>query len=80
MASENLDGEYGELEQSLLRQKRESVIHDIANYARVLKRRELLSQKFISGKVGVELAGYEAGRSADRRPSSRRGGRLRKSL
>ena|ERR1700676_533795 len=38
----------------------------------MLKRRKALTQKFVSGQWGVELAGYEAGREADRRSPARR--------
>ncbi len=38
----------------------------------MLGRRKELTQKFVSGEWGVELAGYEAGREADRRKSAER--------
>ncbi len=34
--------------------------------ALLLKRREKISQKFLSGSWGVELDGFEAGQAADR--------------
>ncbi len=38
----------------------------------MLKRRKALTQKFVSGEWGVELADYEATREADRRSAARR--------
>jgi len=43
----------------------------------MLKRRKALTQKFVSGEWGVELAGYEAGREADRRSAAQREGAWR---
>ena len=40
--------------------------------ALMLKRREQLAQKFITGECGVELSGYEAGRAADRKVAAQR--------
>lgn len=38
----------------------------------MLQRRREATQKFVSGEWGVELAGYEAGREAERRKSTER--------
>src|SRR5437879_1817398 len=38
----------------------------------MLKRRKALTQKFVSGKWGVDLAGYEAAREIDRRSAAKR--------
>ena len=38
----------------------------------MLQRRRETTQKFVSGEWGVELAGFEAGREADRRESAER--------
>ena len=38
----------------------------------MLKRRKELTQKFITGEWGLELAGYEAAREADRRSAAER--------
>jgi hypothetical protein len=38
----------------------------------LLQRRKELTQKFVSGEWGVELAGYEAGREADRGKAAER--------
>lgn len=38
----------------------------------MLKRRKALTQKFVAGQWGVELAGYESAREADRRTAARR--------
>jgi hypothetical protein len=38
----------------------------------MLQRRRELTQKFISGEWGVELNGYEEGRSVDRRKATER--------
>jgi hypothetical protein len=39
--------------------------------ALMLRRREKLTQKFISGQWGAAFAGYEAARAAERRKESR---------
>jgi hypothetical protein len=41
--------------------------------ALMMKRREEIANKFISGEWGVELAGFEAGRAADREAARQRG-------
>jgi hypothetical protein len=38
----------------------------------MLKRRKALTRKFVTGEWGVELAGYEAAREADRRAAAKR--------
>jgi len=43
----------------------------------MLKRRAELTRKFISGEWGTELAGFEAGRAADRREARERDARWR---
>ena len=40
--------------------------------ALMLKRREKLTRKFISGQWSVEFTGYEAARAAERRKEARR--------
>jgi hypothetical protein len=45
--------------------------------ALMLKRREKLAQKFISGEWGTQLAGFEKGRAQDRRASRKRAGAWR---
>ena len=42
-----------------------------------MKRREEIAAKFISGKWGVEAAGFEAGRAADRKAAKARGAKWR---
>jgi hypothetical protein len=44
----------------------------------MLKRRREISRKFVSGEWGLELAGFEAGRAADRASARERAGRWRK--
>ncbi len=39
---------------------------------KILKRRKTITRKFISGEWGVELAGIEASRTADRQKESQR--------
>jgi hypothetical protein len=46
--------------------KKGPAISRMINDALMMKRREKLAQKFISGEWGVELAGFEGGRAADR--------------
>ena len=38
----------------------------------MLKRRKALTQKFVAGEWGVELAGYDAATEADRRAAAKR--------
>jgi len=45
----------------------------------MIKRREKLAQKFISGEWGVELAAFEGGQSVDRQASEKQDRRWRKS-
>jgi hypothetical protein len=40
--------------------------------ALMLKRREEISEKFITGKWGTKLTGFEAGRTADRKAAAKR--------
>jgi hypothetical protein len=47
--------------------------------ALMLKKREEIAQKFISGKFGVELSGFEEGRVADRKTAKQRDRRWRRS-
>ena len=41
--------------------------------ALMMKRREEIAQKFISGELRVQLSGFEEGRAADRKASKKRG-------
>ena len=43
----------------------------------MLRRRREIAKKFISGEWGVELAGFEAGRAAERRTARERAERWR---
>jgi hypothetical protein len=45
--------------------KKGPAIRKLVASALMLKRREMLAQKFISGDWGVELKGFEAGQAAD---------------
>jgi len=45
--------------------------------ALMMKRREEIAGKFVAGKWGVELAGFEAARAADRKASRDRAGKWR---
>jgi len=54
--------------------KKGPAIRKMVADALMMKRREVLSQKFISGEWGVELAAFEAGQSKDAR-SSKKGDR-----
>ena len=47
--------------------KKGPAIRKLLSDALMLKRRALLSEKFISGEWGVELATFEAAQAADRR-------------
>ena len=52
--------------------KKGPAIRKMVTDALMLKRREKLAQKFISGEWGVELAGYESGEAENRRAGERR--------
>jgi hypothetical protein len=45
--------------------KKGPAIRKLLTNALMLKRREMLAQKFIDGDWGVELKGFEAGQAAD---------------
>jgi len=45
--------------------------------ALMMKRREEIARKFIGGKWGVELTGFEARRAADRKAAKKRGSKWR---
>jgi hypothetical protein len=50
--------------------KKGPAVRKLVADALMLKRREELAQKFISGEWGVELKGFEAARDADKRVES----------
>jgi hypothetical protein len=50
--------------------KKGPAIRKLVAGALMLKRREMLAQKFISGEWGVELQGVEAARGADEQADS----------
>jgi hypothetical protein len=52
--------------------KKGPAIRKMVTDALMLKRRERLAEKFISGECGVELAGFEAGQAAERKAGNRR--------
>jgi hypothetical protein len=52
--------------------KKGPAIRKMVTDALMMKRREMLSQKFISGEWGVDLATFEQGKSQDRRASKKR--------
>jgi hypothetical protein len=45
--------------------------------ALMMKRREEIAGQFISGKIGVKLTGFEAGRALDRKTAKERGRKWR---
>ena len=53
--------------------KKGPAIRKLVTDTLMFKRRERLAEKFISGEWGVELATYEAGKSADLRDEAQRG-------
>jgi hypothetical protein len=53
--------------------KKGPAIRKMVTDALMMKRREMLSQKFISGEWGVELAAFEEGKSRDRQADKKRG-------
>jgi len=52
--------------------KKGPAIRKIVADALMMKRREMIAQKFISGEWGVELATFEAGQAKDRQTSEKR--------
>jgi len=52
--------------------KKGPAIRKMVTDALMMKRREALAQKFISGKWGVELAGFESGQVKDRQAEEKR--------
>jgi hypothetical protein len=58
--------------------KKGPAIRKLVADALMLKRRDELAQKFISGEWGVELNGFDAGKAADREADERAGKRWRK--
>jgi hypothetical protein len=52
--------------------KKGPAIRKLVADALMMKRREILSQKFISGEWGVNLATFEAGQSKDIRANEKR--------
>ena len=58
--------------------KKGPAIRKLVVDALMLKRREDIAGKFISGKWGTELAGFEEARSADRATAAKRDARWRK--
>jgi hypothetical protein len=55
--------------------KKGPAIRKLVVDALMMKRREEIAGKFISGEWGVELAGFEAGRAADRKAARQRDAR-----
>jgi hypothetical protein len=51
--------------------KKGPAIRKLVNDALLMKRREALAERFISGKWGVELASFEAGKAVDQQKDKR---------
>jgi hypothetical protein len=58
--------------------KKGPAIRKMVQDALMLKRREKLAQKFISGEWGVDLAAFEGGQSVDRQADEKQDRRWRK--
>lgn len=60
--------------------KKGPAIRKMVTEALMMKHREEIAGKFMAGKWGVSLEGFEAGRAADRRraPARRQDGRRRR--
>lgn len=54
--------------------KKGPAIRKMVAEALMLKRREEIAGKFVTGEWGVSLTGFEAGRAAERRAAARRQG------
>lgn len=52
--------------------KKGPAIRKMVTEALMMRRREEIAGKFMTGEWGVSLTGFEAGRTADRRGTSRR--------
>lgn len=61
------DSELRQVRQITGERKKGPAIRKLVADALLLKRRADLAQKFISGKCGVELEGYESARAAEKR-------------
>ena len=53
--------------------KKGPAIRQMVVDALMMKRREEIARKFITGKLGAELSGFEAARAADRKAAKTRG-------
>jgi len=58
--------------------KKGPAIRKLVVDALMMKRREEIAGKFISGELGVELTGFEAGRAGDREAAKRHSAKWRK--
>jgi hypothetical protein len=72
------DSELKEICQLTGERKKGPAIRKLVVSALMMKRREEIAGKFISGKWGVQLEGFEAARAADRKVAKQRGARWRK--
>jgi hypothetical protein len=72
------DSELNEICRVTGERKKGPAIRKLVVDALTMKRREAMAQQFISGKLGVELAGFESARAADRKSSARRAATWRK--
>jgi hypothetical protein len=57
--------------------KKGPAIRKLVVSALMMKRREDIAGKFISGELGVKLTGFEAARAEDRKAAKRRGAEWR---
>ena len=57
--------------------KKGPAIRKLVVDALMMKKREEIAGKFISGKWGVALSGFEAGRAADRKTAKKRDAKWR---
>jgi hypothetical protein len=72
------DSELKEICELTGERKKGPAIRKLVVSALMTKRREEIAGKFISGKWGVRLEGFEAARAADRKVAKQRGARWRK--
>ena len=66
------DSEVNEICDFTGEKKKGPAIRKMVTDALMMKRREMLSQKFISGEWGVDLATFEQGKSQDRQAGKKR--------
>ena len=71
------DSQMKEISRLTGERKKGPAIRKLVVNALMMKRREEIAGKFITGQWGVDLSNFEAGRAADRAGSRKRAGKWR---